>query len=105
APFAGAVTARTVRSGRLVAVGDTLFRVTAQWPLRASVHVPEASGGGLQVGSSARVEGLDGTTAAARVIRASPLIDAASGTRELGLPLTDSSRLPPRASVTGHVRA
>lgn len=105
APFAGAVSARTVRHGRLVAVGDTLFRVTAQWPLRLSVHVPEVSGRGLQVGSSARVEGLDGTTAAARVIRASALIDAASGTREFVLQLTDSSRLRPGASVTVHVGA
>jgi len=105
APFAGAVTARTVRPGRLLAVGDTLFRVTAQRPLRVSVHVPEASGGGLQVGSSGRVEGLDGTTVAAGVIRASPLIDAASGTREFVLQLTDSSRLRPGASVTVHVGA
>ena len=36
----------------------------------------------------------------ARVIRASPVIDAASGTREVVLQLTGGDRLPPGSSVT-----
>ena len=34
APFGGVVTARTVRPGRLVTLGDSLFRVSALGPLR-----------------------------------------------------------------------
>ncbi|HEY6947953.1 MAG TPA: HlyD family efflux transporter periplasmic adaptor subunit, partial [Gemmatimonadales bacterium] len=43
APFAGVVTLRAARPRRLVAPGDTLFRVTAMGPLLARVRVPEAA--------------------------------------------------------------
>jgi RND family efflux transporter MFP subunit len=100
APFAGVVTSRSARPGRLVAPGDTLFRVTAAGPLLAQVRVPELGATAIRVGSSARVVGVAGGTAGARVIRASPAIDAASGTREVVVELAPGSRLPPGATVT-----
>jgi membrane fusion protein, multidrug efflux system len=101
APFAGVVTARSARIGRLVNSGDSLFRVTALRPMLAAVHVPEASGAGLHVGSPAEVVGPNGSTAEARVVRASPIVDAASGTRELILQLSSSPPpLTPGTSVT-----
>ncbi len=105
APFTGVVTARTVRPGRLVAAGDSLFRVSALAPLRVSVHVPEGSAGWIAVGSPAQIEGLDGAVARATVIRTSPTIDPASGTREVVLELAAGSRLKPGASVTVRVGA
>ncbi|MBI1722315.1 MAG: efflux RND transporter periplasmic adaptor subunit [Gemmatimonadetes bacterium] len=100
APFAGAVSAKTIRPARLVAPGDSLFRVTALAPLRVAVHVPEGAARGIGVGSSAYAAGLDGAGARATVIRASPNVDAASGTREFILELAPGARMRPGASVT-----
>lgn len=101
APFAGVVTGRKARIHRLVSAGDTLFRVTALGPVLAAVHMPEAAAAGLRIGAGAEVTGPGGsTTAQARVIRASPMIDAASGTREIILQLTAGHRLTPGSSVT-----
>lgn len=99
APFIGVVTARAVRPRRLVAAGDSLFRVSALGPLRVSVRVPEGSGGRLGPGTTGAVVGGDGTAVRATVIRASPVIDAASGTREVVLQVAPGSALPPGASV------
>ena len=100
APFAGLVTARQARLHRLVQSGDTLFRITATAPVLAAVHLPEATAGGLRIGTDAEVVGMGGVTARARIIRASPMIDPASGTREMILQLAPGPRLVPGSSVT-----
>lgn len=103
APFAGVVTSRTARVGRLVSPGDTLFRVTALNPLLAQVRVPESGASGIRTGSTAQVIGPGGAGAEARVIRASPAIDAGSGTREVVIELAPGSRMAPGSSVTVRV--
>ncbi|MBA3553820.1 MAG: efflux RND transporter periplasmic adaptor subunit [Gemmatimonadales bacterium] len=100
APFAGVVTARTARIGRLVTAGDSLFRLTALAPVLASVRVPETPAFGIRLGAEAAVEGPRGERARAKVIRASPVIDPGSGTREVVLQLVGGDRLPPGSSVT-----
>jgi RND family efflux transporter MFP subunit len=100
APFAGVVSARRTRLHHLVSSGDTLFRVTAMSPILAAVHVPEAAAAALRIGTEAVIEGLGGHTASARVIRASPTIDPASGAREIILQVSNDSRLTPGSSVT-----
>ena len=100
APFAGVVTSRTARRGRLVSPGDTLFRVTAVSPLLAQVRIPEPAAAAIKIGARARVVGPGGASAEARVIRASPAIDAASGTREVVVELAPGSRLPPGSTVS-----
>ena len=100
APFGGVVTGRTARRGRLVTDGDSLFHVTALTPVLASVRLPETSAFGVKLGAEAEVVGPRGERARARVIRASPVIDAASGTREVILQLVAGDRLPPGSSVT-----
>jgi membrane fusion protein, multidrug efflux system len=100
APFAGVVTGRSARIGRLVGDGDSLFHLTALSPVLASVRLPEASAFGVKLGAEADVLGPRGERARARVIRASPVIDPASGTREVVLQLTGGDRLPPGSSVT-----
>ena len=99
-PFAGVVTSRTARVGRLVEAGDSLFRVTALAPVLASVRVPEASAFGVKVGAEVAVVGPRGEQAKARVVRASPVIDPASGTREVVVQLVSGDRMPPGSSVT-----
>jgi membrane fusion protein, multidrug efflux system len=100
APFAGVVTARMARVQRLVNAGDSLFRVTSLAPVLATVHVPEGAAAGLRVGAEARVLTAGGASAGARVVRASPVLDPASGTRELVLQLASGSSLTPGSSVT-----
>jgi RND family efflux transporter MFP subunit len=100
APFSGVVTARYARAGRFVNVGDTLFRVTETSPLLARVRVPEAAAASVHVGDHATVSSDDGATAGAVVASAAPVIDAASGTREVVLRVAETSRLIPGASVT-----
>lgn len=100
APFAGVVTLRAARPRRLVAPGDTLFRVTALGPLLARVRVPETAATTLRVGLAAEVSAIEGGNAAARVVQLSPAIDPASGTREAVLELAPGSGLMPGASVT-----
>lgn len=94
APFAGVVTARYARAKRLVESGDSLFRVTSMEPLLVAVHVPDSLAAGLRVGTPARVVGEEGRGAAARVVRASPMVDAASGTRELVLQVAAGAGVP-----------
>jgi membrane fusion protein (multidrug efflux system) len=100
APFNGVVTSRTARIGRLVHSGDSLFQVTALAPMLARVRVPETSAFGLTVGTTAQVIGPGGERATARVVRASPVIDAASGTREVVLQVAPGAKLTPGGSVT-----
>jgi membrane fusion protein, multidrug efflux system len=100
APFAGVITARVARVQRLVNPGDSLFRVTALEPVLAAVHLPETVAADIRPGANAQVLGPGGRSAAARVIRASPIIDGASGTRELIVQLSSGSRLLPGSSVT-----
>jgi len=100
APFAGSVTARAIRPGRLMAQGDTLFRVTATAPLLVSVRVPEASATGIALGSTGEVVTRDGRHAPATVTRLSPAVDPGSGTRECILRVTEPEGLLPGAGVT-----
>jgi RND family efflux transporter MFP subunit len=99
APFGGVVTGRSARIGRLVAAGDSLFHLTALSPVLAAVRLPEASAFEVKLGAEADVLGPRGEKARARVIRASPVIDPASGTREVVLQLVAGDRLPPGSSV------
>lgn len=100
APFGGVVTSRAARVQRMVNPGDSLFRVTALSPILAAVRVPETGATGLKVGAQAEVLASGGMSAHARVIRASPVLDAASGTRELVLEIQSGSRLRPGGAVT-----
>jgi RND family efflux transporter MFP subunit len=100
APFGGIVTARYARPGHFANVGDTLFRITETAPLLARVRVPESSATSVHVGDHANVAGDDGASAGAVVTSAAAVIDAASGTREVILRVSDGSHLIPGASVT-----
>jgi RND family efflux transporter MFP subunit len=100
APFSGVVTGRMARLHRLVSSGDSLFRLTSLRPVLAAIRVPESSAAKVAVGTAAEVVGPDGTTAQARVIRASPVLDPGSGTREMILQLTGEGRLTPGSNVT-----
>ena len=100
APFDGLITARSVRPRRFVAVGDTLFRLTESAPLFARIRVPESSARLVRLGEGATIVGSGGERAGATIVHAAPIIDAASGTREVVLRVAGSdSRLIAGASV------
>lgn len=99
APFAGIVSARWARRGRMAAVGDSLFRVTALSPLLASVQVPEEVAANLSSGAKVTAETGTGSTQG-RVLRLAPVVDAASGTREVVVGLTPRRGLVPGGSAT-----
>lgn len=101
APFDGVVTERSVRPRRFVGVGDTLFRVTESTPLFARIRVPEATASSIHIGDAATVIGAGGQRAAATIVHAAPVLDAASGTREVVLRLARGDReLVAGANVT-----
>jgi membrane fusion protein (multidrug efflux system) len=100
APFSGVVTSRAARLHRLVNSGDSLFRITALRPILAAVRVPESSAANIEIGTVAEVIGPGGVEAQAKVIRASPVLDAGSGTREMVLQLSEKARLTPGSNVT-----
>ena len=103
APFSGSVTSRPARPRRLVNPGDSLFRVTALAPLLASVRLPE-SAGSVARGASVQVRTPAGNLTG-RVVHVSPVVDAASGTREVIVQIPSRAALLPGTTVTVRVGA
>ncbi|MEP6590434.1 MAG: efflux RND transporter periplasmic adaptor subunit [Gemmatimonadota bacterium] len=104
APFAGVIVARYVGAMRLVAAGDTLFRVAEAEPLLARIRMPEAAAAAIRVGNHAQVLAAGGASAGvATVARIGPAVDPASGTREVILRLARTGRALPGAAVTVHI--
>ena len=101
APFSGSVTSRQARPRRLVNPGDSLFRITALSPLLASVRLPE-SAGGVARGSVVRVTTPAGNLSG-RIVHVSPVLDAASGTREVIVQIASRAALIPGTTVTVRV--
>ena len=105
APFDGVVTARYVQPGRLVTAHDTLLRIAARGPHLARVRVPEASAMSLRVGTRVTVfsnsQRANGQRINARIVRVSPAIDAASGTREVVVQVTEPATTAGGAFLSG----
>jgi RND family efflux transporter MFP subunit len=99
APFAGVVVARYATPRRLVAAGDSLFRVAETEPLLARIRVPETVAVPIAIGTTAAVTGA-GASGSARVFTVAPAIDPASGTREVVLRLDRAGRFIAGASVS-----
>ena len=87
APFAGKISARYVKPKQLVAVGDTLFRVTESAPQLVRIRVTDPLAKQVRVGDRATIVGSGSSggsaRADARVIFTAPAYDAASATREV----------------------
>ena len=85
APFEGIVARRYVRAGQRVGLGDRLFWVTAEAPLRIRFTLPDTFLGRIAKGqqfelTTPDVEGLERE---AKVIEVSPVVDPSSGTIEV----------------------
>jgi membrane fusion protein, multidrug efflux system len=93
APFAGIVSARRIKLGQMVQLGDRLFRVTDPTPLKASFFVPERELQRLKIGQPATVQldALGGQTFPAIVSLVSPTIDATTATFKVTLEVNDKA--------------
>jgi len=82
APFDGIVARRYVRAGQKVDLGDRLFWVTAEAPLRLRFTLPERFLGSIRKGEQLELTSPDvpGSSRQAQVIEVSPVVDPASGT-------------------------
>ncbi|MBV8051327.1 MAG: efflux RND transporter periplasmic adaptor subunit [Acidobacteriaceae bacterium] len=85
APFDGIVARRYARVGQKIAVGDRLFWVTAESPLRVRFTLPETFMGRISKGqhfalTSPDIQSQQWNTA---VVQISPVVDPSSGTIEV----------------------
>lgn len=92
APFDGVVARRYLRQGQGVAKGEKCFRVSQLAPLRVEFQVPEASPRHPVLGDTVQLSlaGEAGRTYAARIVKLSPMIDAASDSYDVTAQLTGS---------------
>jgi len=85
APFSGLVARRYVRAGQKVALGDRLFWVTAEGPLRVRFTLPARFLARIQKGQELPLTApdLSAEQHSARIIEISPVVDPGSGTIEV----------------------
>ncbi|MCP3964321.1 MAG: efflux RND transporter periplasmic adaptor subunit [bacterium] len=97
APFDGLVVERYVKFAEHLSSGSRLFRLSDFDPLLCPIQVPERELPRLRVGQSARleVEAWGEEAFAARVLRLSPVVDAATGTVKVTLEVAGRGRLRP----------
>ena len=93
-PIAGTITERLVKTGNLVQLHQTLFRVDDFDPLQAVLFVPERELRALRPGQPAtlQVDALGEGTYSGVVRRISPVVDAATGTVKVTVDVTDPER-------------
>ena len=97
APFDGLIVQRAVKFGETVTAGQQLFRISDFDPLLCVIGVPERDLARLSVGQPAilQVEAFPGEQFRGRVLRISPVVDAATGTIRVTLEVNRQGRLSP----------
>ena len=103
APFSGITVRRYVRQGQNVAKDDPSFRISQLEPLQVHVQVPEGLGGRPTIGASTQIFAVadPAHSYSARIVRVSPMVDAASDSYDVTMQLTGSglSALSPGMAV------
>lgn len=103
APFDGVVARRYIRVGQTVQKGDKCFRLSQLGPLQVRFLVPETTSHRPQRGDAVHVIPLSDSQRVyqAKIIKVSPVVDAASGSYDVTAQLTekDVSELRPGMSV------
>ncbi len=97
APFNGLIVERYVRFAEHLSNGSRLFRLSDFHPLLCPIQVPERELPRLQRGQAARleVEAYRGERFDAKVLRISPVVDAATGTIRVTLEVEGRGKLRP----------
>ncbi len=97
APFNGLIVERYVKFAQHLANGAQLFRISDFDPLLCLIQVPERELSRLRVGQLARleVEAWGDESFDAKVLRLSPVVDAATGTIRVTLEVRGRGKLQP----------
>jgi membrane fusion protein (multidrug efflux system) len=97
APFSGRIVTRYVDLAQQVSPGTSIFRISDFDPLLCPIQVPERELPRLALGQSAylTVEAWAGERFPAKVLRISPVVDAATGTVKVTLDVEPDERLRP----------
>jgi RND family efflux transporter MFP subunit len=97
APFAGIVVERVVKLAENVSVSQKLFRLSDFDPLWCRIQVPEKELSRLRAGQPAEltVEGWPDERFPAKVLRVSPVVEAATGTIRVTLEVDARGQLRP----------
>lgn len=97
APFGGLIVERYVKFAETVAVNQPLFRLSDFNPLLCPIQVPERELPRLAVDQAAylTVDAWPGERFTARVLRLSPVVDAATGTVRVTLEVEGAGKLRP----------
>lgn len=97
APFSGRIVTRHIDLAQQVSPGTPIFRISDFDPLLCPIQVPERELPRLALGQSAylTVEAWSGERFPARVLRISPVVDAATGTVKVTLDVETDQRLRP----------
>jgi RND family efflux transporter MFP subunit len=97
APFSGRIVTRYIDLAEQVSPGTPLFRISDFDPLLCPIQVPERELPRLALGQSAylTVEAWPGERFQAKVLRISPVVDAATGTVKVTLDVEPDERLRP----------
>ncbi len=97
APFGGLIVERYVKLAQHLTNGTRLFRLSDFKPLLCPIRVPEKDLSRLRIGQSAHleVEAFADTRFDARVLRISPVVDAATGTLKVTLEVDAQGKLRP----------
>ncbi len=102
APFDGLIIERAVKHGETITNGQRVFRLSDFDPLLCRISVPERDLTRLSVGQPAHieVEAFPGEIFEGRVLRISPVVDAATGTIRVTLEVNRRDRLSPGMFAT-----
>ena len=102
APFDGLIIERAVKFGENVTAGQRLFRISDFDPLLCQIGIPERDLTRLSVGQPAivEVEAFPGERFRGRVLRVSPVVEAATGTIRVTLEVEREGRLSPGMFAT-----
>ena len=97
APFDGILIERFIKFAENVTANQALFRISDFDPLLCLIQVPEKELSGLKNGQSAHinVEAWPEERFEARVLRVSPVVDAATGTIKVTLQVAGQGKLSP----------
>lgn len=106
APIDGVITARTIREGTLVSLGDTVFDIMDPESFMLPINLPEKEMSRLAIGQGAevRVDAFPGQVYKAKVRRINPSVDALSGTIKVVLDFDESLRGKLRESAFARVK-
>ncbi|MEM7081851.1 MAG: efflux RND transporter periplasmic adaptor subunit [Pseudomonadota bacterium] len=94
APIAGVISARDVKAGNNISVGETLFTITDLDPLLAYLYVPEKDFQKLKAEQRVdlTVDALPGQPFVGSIARVSPVVDPATGTFKVTIEVNDDSQ-------------